>query len=69
MKPCLCAGKDRQSSFRHCGSPVKLVYACLCAGKDRESSFHLCAGAVKHYRPVYAPGKIDKLVSVTVEVV
>ena len=43
----ICAGKVRQSSFRHYGSPVKLVLACLCPGKDRESSFNLCAAAAK----------------------
>ena len=30
---CLSATDDRESSFHHCGSTVKLVQACLCAGK------------------------------------
>ena len=36
---CVSSGKVQQSSFNHCGGPVKLVQVCLCAGKDRESSF------------------------------
>ena len=30
---CFSARKDLESSFNHCGDPVKLVQACLCAGK------------------------------------
>ena len=29
----LSARKDLESSFNHCGDPVKLVQACLNAGK------------------------------------
>ena len=46
VQACLCARKDRESSFHHCGDPVKLAEACLSARKYRESSFHLCGGAV-----------------------
>ena len=41
------ASKDRESSFQHCGSFVKLVQACLSAWEDRESSFHLCGGGAE----------------------
>ena len=30
---CLSAREDRESSFHHCGSTVKVVQACLCAGR------------------------------------
>ena len=33
MQACLSAMEDRQSSFHHCGGPVRLVQACLCVGK------------------------------------
>ena len=36
--------------------------------KRSKNSFHLSAGPVKLVRPVYLPGKIDKVVFVTVEV-
>ena len=36
---CLTARNDRESSFYHCGGPVKLVQACLRARKDLESNF------------------------------
>ena len=29
----LSAREDRESSFDHCGSTVRLVQACLCEGK------------------------------------
>ena len=29
----LSAREDRESSFHHCGGPVRLVPACLCMGK------------------------------------
>ena len=46
MQACLCARKDRESNFHHCGGPVQLTEACLSARKYRESSFHHCRGAV-----------------------
>ena len=46
---CLSARKSRESSFHHCGSPVKLVKkTCLSARKELESCFHLCGGTVMH---------------------
>ena len=30
----LSAGEDRENSFHHCGSTVRLVQACLCEGKN-----------------------------------
>ena len=40
----LSASKDLESSFHHCGSPVKLVHACLSTRKELESCFHHCGG-------------------------
>ena len=44
----LCVEKELESSFHHCGIPVRLVQACLCMGKTRESRFHRQGGAVKN---------------------
>ena len=33
VKACFSDSKDQESSFHHCGGPVRLVQACLCAGK------------------------------------
>ena len=33
VEACLSARDDRESSFDHFGSTVRLVEACLCAGK------------------------------------
>ena len=46
VQTCLCARKDRESSFHRCGGPVKLAEDCLSARKNLESSFHHCGGAV-----------------------
>ena len=43
----LCARRHQESSFHHCGGPVKLVEAWLCASRHLESSFHHCGGSVK----------------------
>ena len=48
VEACLDAREDRESSFHHCGSPVRLVHARLCAGKTWQSRFNLRVGAVKH---------------------
>ena len=37
--------KDLESSFDHCGAPVKLVEASLCTRKDVGSNFHRCGDA------------------------
>ena len=41
----LSARKDLESSFHHCGSPMKLVQACLNAGKV---CFKRRGSAMKH---------------------
>ena len=33
VQHCLSAREDRESSFRNCGDPVRMVQACLSAGK------------------------------------
>ena len=38
MQASLSAREDRESSFRRCGSPVRLVQACLCAGNPVKTS-------------------------------
>ena len=39
MKACLGARRDPESSFLHCGGPVKLVQSCVSLRKDLESVF------------------------------
>ena len=43
---CLSASKDQESSFHHCGSPVKPVQACLSTKKELESWFYRNGGTV-----------------------
>ena len=50
VQDCLSASKGRESSFHHCGGPVKLVQACLCAGNTLQRRFNRRGGAVKHVR-------------------
>ena len=33
LKACLSGREDPESSFHHCGGPVRLVQTSLCAGK------------------------------------
>ena len=33
VQACLSAREDRESSFRRCRGPARLVQACLCEGK------------------------------------
>ena len=47
MQACVSASKDGESSFHHCGSPVKLVHVCLCAGNILQCGFNRRRGAVK----------------------
>ena len=47
VQACLRATKNLESSFNHCGSPVKLVQVCLCAVKTGLSRFNCRGGAVK----------------------
>ena len=43
----LSGRKDRESTFQHCGGPVKQAQGCLSTRKDRDSRFHHCGGFVK----------------------
>ena len=43
----LCASTDQESSFPHCGGPVKLVQACFCAENTLQRRFRH-QGVVKH---------------------
>ena len=45
---CLSAIEDRENSFHHCESTVRLLQACLYAGKTWQSRFNLRGSAVKH---------------------
>ena len=47
---CLSSRKDVESSFHHCGSPVKLVQACLCAVNTLQRRFNRRRGAVKQVK-------------------
>ena len=64
----LSTRRHRESSFHHCGGPVKLVEAWLCARRHLETSFHHCCGSVKLGKPIYVPGKIERAVFTTVVV-
>ena len=44
----LSASKHVESSFHHCGSPVKLVQACLFARNTLQRRFNHRRGAVEH---------------------
>ena len=33
VQACLSARENRESSFHHCGGPVRLEQTCLCSGK------------------------------------
>ena len=33
VKACFSDNEDQESSFHHCGDPVRVVQACLCTGK------------------------------------
>ena len=48
VQACLCARKDGESSFHHCGGLVKLVHGCFWSRKDRESNCHHRGDALKH---------------------
>ena len=39
LQTCLYARKARESSFHHCGCPVKHVEACLSAGSIEKLGF------------------------------
>ena len=39
VHPCLTARNDQESSFHHCGSPVKLVQAGLRVRRNLETAF------------------------------
>ena len=53
----LSARKDRESSFHHCGGPVKLVQACLCAENTLQRPFNRRGGAVKHVQACLSASK------------
>ena len=68
VQACLNAGEMKKAYFLFRGGPVKLVQACLSARKDGESSFHHCVGLVKLVQAVFfCPGKIEKEIFITVE--
>ena len=48
VQACLSARKDVESSFHHCGGPVKLVQASLCAENTLQRRFKNRGGAFKH---------------------
>ena len=54
---CLSAKKDGESSFLHCGGPVKLVQTCLCAGNNIQRRFHRRGSAVEHVQASLSASK------------
>ena len=52
----LSARKDLESSFNHCGDPVKLVQACLNAERP-DQAVYFQGGAVKHVHPCLSARK------------
>ena len=68
VQACLCVRKDLESSFHHCGSPVKLVQACLRARKSLEFSFHYCGGPVNLVQAWDVGERPDKAVLTAEEV-
>ena len=60
VQTCLYVSKARESSFHHCGGPVKLVEAWLCTKRHLESSFDHCGGPVKHVGACLSAGNIEK---------
>ena len=68
VKLCLSTRKSRESSFHHCGSPVKLVQkTCLSTRKELESCFHTFGGPVKLVQACVCGG-IDQAVLTSEEV-
>ena len=53
----LSVRKDVESSFHHCGCPVKLVQDYLGTRTELESSFHYCGGPVKPVQACVCAGK------------
>ena len=50
VQACLCARKDRDSSFHNCGGPVKLAEACLSASNRRHVLFRVaCFQSMRVY--------------------
>ena len=50
VQACLSARKHMESSFHHCGRPVKLVQACLCAGNTLQCHFYGRGRSVKQVK-------------------
>ena len=65
---CLSGSKDWQSSFHHCGNPVKLVQACLCVGSTLQWRFHRRGGAVRHVQACLSARKDGESSFTTVEI-
>ena len=65
VHPCVKAMIDRESSFRHCGGPVKLVQACLTARKDLDTRFTTLEASCK---PVYVHESSHKAILTSREV-
>ena len=48
VQVCLGVSADPESSFHHCGIPVKFVQACLCGENTLQRRFNRRGSAVKH---------------------
>ena len=52
VKACFSGSEDRESSFHHSGSPVRLVQDLLCAGKILQRHFILPGDDVKQMQAI-----------------
>ena len=57
MHAYISARKDVESSFHHCGDPVKLVQACLCGENTLQRTFNRRGYAVKHVQACLSASK------------
>ena len=68
MQTCLCARKDRESSFHHCGGPVQLVVACLMPGKIEKAVYTSVEVLRSSCKSIYVAGNIKRAVFTAVVV-
>ena len=57
VQVCLCASTDQESSFHHCGGPVKLVQACQCVENTLQRRFNGRGDAGKHVQTCLSASK------------
>ena len=68
VQACLGARNDGESSFSHCGGLMKLVQAFVFVQERSRKQFSSPWRCFDTCRPVKVPGKIEKAIFTTVEV-